>query len=125
MARSQETSCTHPIHPWLPLPTNASNPCLRRRHHRPRRPPPPTTGVASKDIIIDSSTDIWVRLYLPKPSDSDQPKLPLLVYSTAVLSSSTPPPPQSIMPTSPPSLPPPAPSSSPSSFPSTTFRRLR
>ncbi|KAK1256930.1 putative carboxylesterase 5 [Acorus gramineus] len=46
----------------------------------PPSPSDPTTGVASKDVIIDSSTGVWARLYLPKLSDSDQPKLPLLVY---------------------------------------------
>ncbi|KAK1308762.1 putative carboxylesterase 2 [Acorus calamus] len=46
----------------------------------PPSPSDPITGVASKDVVIDSSSGVWVRLYLPKLSDSDEPKLPLVVY---------------------------------------------
>ena len=38
-----------------------------------------STGVSSKDVIIDSSTGISARIYLPPLSSTNQ-KLPLLVY---------------------------------------------
>ncbi|KAJ4753262.1 hypothetical protein LUZ62_087667 [Rhynchospora pubera] len=38
----------------------------------------PSTGVTSKDVVIDSSTGLWVRLYLPKLENPS--KLPVVVY---------------------------------------------
>ncbi|XP_020592226.1 probable carboxylesterase 2 [Phalaenopsis equestris] len=38
-----------------------------------------TTGVDSRDIIIDTSTNISARLYLPTSNSSDQ-KIPILLY---------------------------------------------
>lgn len=52
----------------------------------------PTTGVTSKDVVIDSETGLYVRLYLPDMATSrtgspsppknanDNKKLPVLVY---------------------------------------------
>lgn len=37
------------------------------------------TGVESKDVVIDASSGVSARLYVPKSIDADQ-KLPLLVY---------------------------------------------
>ncbi|KAK3133537.1 hypothetical protein QOZ80_6AG0537800 [Eleusine coracana subsp. coracana] len=39
------------------------------------------TGVSSKDVVLDSSTGLTVRVYLPKlPDPSKKKKLPVLVY---------------------------------------------
>ncbi|KAJ4818633.1 alpha/beta-Hydrolases superfamily protein [Rhynchospora pubera] len=38
----------------------------------------PATGVTSKDVVIDSSTGLWVRLYLPK-HETLRKKLPVVV----------------------------------------------
>ncbi|KAJ1699731.1 hypothetical protein LUZ63_008243 [Rhynchospora breviuscula] len=40
----------------------------------------PATGVTSKDVVIDSSTGLWVRLYLPKLENPSKEKLPVVVY---------------------------------------------
>jgi acetyl esterase/lipase len=48
----------------------------------------PTTGITSKDVVIDSDADLYVRLYLPDmatftgspPNDDNNKKLPVLVY---------------------------------------------
>ncbi|KAF3320689.1 tuliposide A-converting enzyme 2 [Carex littledalei] len=40
----------------------------------------PETGVTSKDVVIDSSTGLWVRLYLPKLTNPSENKLPVVVY---------------------------------------------
>ncbi|KAK1263597.1 40S ribosomal protein S15 [Acorus gramineus] len=41
----------------------------------------PATGVSSKDVVINPSTGLYTRLYLPiNPSSSNAQKLPLLVY---------------------------------------------
>lgn len=40
----------------------------------------PQTGVSSKDIVISNDPSISARLYLPKSSQSNSNKLPILVY---------------------------------------------
>jgi acetyl esterase/lipase len=42
----------------------------------------PSTGVTSKDIVIDSDTGLYVRLYLPSTAtgSDDSKKLPVIVY---------------------------------------------
>lgn len=40
----------------------------------------PETGVSSKDIVISEDPSISARLYLPKRTQSDGQKLPILVY---------------------------------------------
>ncbi|KAJ4764872.1 hypothetical protein LUZ62_075247 [Rhynchospora pubera] len=40
----------------------------------------PSSGVTSKDVVIDSSTGLWVRLYLPKLENPSKEKLPVVVY---------------------------------------------
>ncbi|WCJ23716.1 alpha/beta-Hydrolases superfamily protein [Euphorbia peplus] len=46
----------------------------------PPTPEDPETGVSSKDITISKQPPVSARLYLPKLTDSDQKKLPILVY---------------------------------------------
>ncbi|KAF3320690.1 tuliposide A-converting enzyme 2 [Carex littledalei] len=40
----------------------------------------PATGVTSKDVVIYSSTGLWVRLYLPKLTNPSEHKLSVVVY---------------------------------------------
>jgi acetyl esterase/lipase len=39
----------------------------------------PATGVTSKDVVIDSATGLWARIFLP-PGSHDGAKLPVVVY---------------------------------------------
>lgn len=40
----------------------------------------PATGVTSKDVVIDPSTGLWARVFLPPGADHGNNKLPVVVY---------------------------------------------
>ncbi|XP_019179242.1 PREDICTED: 2-hydroxyisoflavanone dehydratase-like [Ipomoea nil] len=54
---------------------------IERFHNYVSVPPTdnPETGVQSKDVVIITENNVWVRIYLPNVTDGAQ-KFPVLVY---------------------------------------------